>query len=136
MTVNDNINEQNETVDNEMSVRTVKKRQPVPAKGKGKAKQLPKGRNLRGRGKQQASSNDDSSDDSETENKPRKGRRQKKIVDLSSSENEEPFPRKISQAANRKPAAARSTRSSRTKIIEENSTSGENILRENNSFEN
>ncbi|KAL7024546.1 hypothetical protein ACKWTF_013099 [Chironomus riparius] len=141
LAVNDNPTEQNEHDESNMSIRrpnntTVSKRAPATAqKGKGKSKKTPapKSRGTRGR-RQQVSS--DGSSDSEAENNPRRGRRKQQPVS-SESEEEEPVRKgKLAQSNRKKLPPARPTRSGRSKIIEEPTSSGENVLRENNSFEN
>lgn len=135
LAVNDNPQEQNEADETSRSIvhpATVKR---MPVKGKGKStKPAPKGRARRGRYAQ----NSDDSSDSEVENNPR-GRRGKQRQVSSDSEDETPRQRKVPPQSNRKQqqlSSARPTRSGRSKIIEEPTSSGENVLRENNSFEN
>lgn len=90
------------------------------------------GRATRGGGRNMP--NDSDSEDSEREKEnPRRGKGKQRIIE-SDSDDDEPLPRKASQQT-RKPPARASRASNRTKVIEELSTSGENILRENNSFE-
>lgn len=140
LAVNDNPTEQNENDESNMSIRhpntTVSKRAPATAqKGKGKNAKNPSNRGRGGRGRRQQVSSDESSD-SEAENNPRKGRRKQRPVS-SESEEEEPVRKgKLAQSNRKKLPPARPTRSGRSKIIEEPTSSGENVLRENNSFEN
>jgi hypothetical protein len=133
LTVNENPNVSKEG-DGDISSRSmIVKRQPV-VKGKGKGKQAAKGRANVTRNTRKNKEYDDESSDSEIENNPRR-KRQQKVVE--SSSDDEDLKRKP-PARKQQPAAGsnRSTRASRTKIIEEFTSSGENVLRENNSFEN
>lgn len=134
LAVNDNRNADNEN-DSDTSRRTnvpIVKRQPQNRGGKTKSKQLvQKGRQLRG-GRRNMPSSDDSSDSEIEKENPRREKAKQRVIE-SDSDDDEPMPRKISQT--RKPPVRASRASNRTKVIEELSTSGENILRENNSFE-
>lgn len=138
LAVNDNPTEQNEdNTESNISIRrpaapATIKRQPAKGKGGKNTKAAPKGRGGRGR-RQQASS--DESSDSEAENNPRRGRKGKQRQVSSESEEEEERPRKLPPSS-RKQLPSRASRTGRTKIIEEPTSSGENVLRENNSFEN
>ena len=126
LVANDDEENANSSIDNAergLKVTTAKK----PTKGSGKAPARGRGRvATRGRGRK------DSSSDSELENQPpRGGPRAKKPI--SDSDSDSPPPTKAPK--NKVPAPATSnSRSSRSKVIED-STSGENYLRENNSFE-
>lgn len=138
LAVNDNPNEQNEQDDSNMSIHrpntTVSKRPPATArKGKGKNTKAAASKGRGGRGRRQQVSSDES--DSEAENNPRRGRRKQRPVVSSESEEEEPV-RKGKLAQTNRKMPARNTRTGRSKIIEEPTSSGENVLRENNSFEN
>lgn len=107
------------------------KKQPA-TRGKVNAKAIvQKGRQTRGR--KQVQSESESEDEFEKENPKRGGRKAKQRV-VESDSDDEPMPRKVSQATARK-TPIRASRSNRSKVIEELSTSGENVLRENNSFE-
>lgn len=130
LSVNGNGNDQNDETAHDISNRPIVKRQP---KGKGKQK----GRVVRGSRRQQQKQQDSSEEsDSEAENNPRKARRQQRVV-MSDSDEEPERPRKVPASNRKQQQPNRSTRSSRTKIIEEATSSGEKIaLRENNSFEN
>lgn len=104
--------------------------------GKGaKGKQPPAqkgGRATRGNRRNVPTDSDSEDSDVEKEN-PRRGKGKQRIIE-SDSDDDEPLPRKMSQKT-RNSSVRLSRASNRTKVIEELSTSGENILRENNSFE-
>lgn len=123
--VNDEEENQNSSIDNaERGLKVTNVKKPT-TKGRGKAPARGRGRAAtRGRGRK------DSSSDSELENQPpRGGPRAKKPI--SDSDSDSP----PTKAPKNKPATVTSnSRASRSQIIEE-STSGENYLRENNSFE-
>lgn len=110
------------------------KRQPAMrgAKSRTKIGGVQKGRGGKG-GRRNMPSDSESDEEVEKEN-PRRGKGKQRIIE-SESEDDEPMPRKIAQAS-RKPPIRASRTSNRSKVIEELSTSGENVLRENNSFEN
>lgn len=107
---------------------TISKRIPT-TRGKSKSKQPTQ----KGRGRRQKLQQSIDSSDSEEENNPGRRRRKERIIE---SDSEDEQLRRKHPQSNRKLAPTRSTRSNRSKIIEEMSSSGENVLRENNSFDN
>lgn len=99
---------------------------------KSKTKIVQKGRVVQKGRRNMPSSDSESEAEVEKEN-PRRGKGKQRIIE-SESDDDEPMPRKTAPSTRKPPI--RASRSNRSKVIEELSTSGENVLRENNSFEN
>lgn len=131
LAINDNPSMENKDDMDESVRRPIVKRQPRGGDAKNK-KTVQKGRATRGR-KVVESSESESDSEVEKEN-PRREKAKQRVIE-SDSDDDVPLPRKIPQASRKPPI--RASRSNRSKVIEELSTSGEgNVLRENNSFEN
>jgi hypothetical protein len=119
LTVYENTNDHkaNETID--------RTKLPIVKRPIGKGKGNNKGNKTLAK-KQHNKYNESDNSDSEAENKPKKGKRVPRVIESDSEE--EVRSRKI-------PTRKTTSRTRNTKVIEELSSSGENVLRENNSFE-